>query len=63
MKKVFLFISMCILVNCMNAQIPEPTKGLLSPNAAGLGKYGDFDVSYYTGAVDISIPMLGVTCK
>ncbi len=28
-----------------------------SPNAASLGQFGDYDVSYYTGQVNISIPI------
>jgi len=57
MKKFLIIICVSLLANYTNAQLPEPAQGLLSPIAAGLGKYGDFGVSYYTGAVDISIPL------
>lgn len=37
----------------LQQQVVLPT----TPEASSLGKYGDFQVNYYTGAVDINIPI------
>lgn len=39
----------------INKMIPKVQQ--LSPNVAGLGKYGDYQVSLYTGLPEISIPI------
>lgn len=39
------------------AQIPQPPKTVQSPNASTLGIYGDFPVSPFTGAPDISVDL------
>lgn len=37
--------------------------GVLSPNAASLGLYGEIPVSYYTGTPEISIPLYDIEVK
>lgn len=46
----------------VTAQIAKntPQAALNSPNAAGIQKYGDFDVNLYTGIPDISIPLFEI---
>jgi YD repeat-containing protein len=41
-----------------NKLMPHPVP--LSPNAAALGKYGDYEVNMYNGLPDISIPLFEV---
>jgi YD repeat-containing protein len=53
---LYMAISAVISIN-LYAQIPEPPKSVLSPNAASLGLYGEIPVSHYTGVPDISIPL------
>lgn len=67
MKFKRIFFCVCIFCsNRANAQYPLPDPaGSTSltnfvqppPNAAALGKYADFPVSYFTGVPDISIPI------
>ncbi len=69
MKKLFLLICVVIpLINLaqissgeqsqINRLIPQPVPK--SPNVAGLDKFGDYPVSYFTGLPDISIPIFEV---
>ena len=39
----------------IDKMIPKPVP--TSPNVAALGKYGDYQVSHFTGIPDISIPI------
>ncbi|GHU90280.1 hypothetical protein FACS1894155_08420 [Bacteroidia bacterium] len=43
--------------------MPKAPQTALSPNAAGLGLYGDIPVSLYTGTPDISIPLYEIKVK
>lgn len=63
MKKTLFLIINLIFIPFVNAQVTLPTEGMLSPNAASLGKYGDLPVSYYTGSVDVSIPLYTLSSK
>lgn len=45
------------------AQIPDDPTAALTPNAAGLGLYGDIPVSLYTGTPDISIPLYEIKVR
>ena len=47
----------------IHAQIPGAPVAALTPNAAGLGLYGDIPVSLYTGTPDISIPLYEIKVK
>lgn len=59
-----------LLATVARAQIPEPAQEIVdrytpkpllkSPNVAGLGKFGDYPVSHYTGLPEISIPIFDV---
>jgi hypothetical protein len=43
---------------CQDPKIADATKVIPpSPTAAGLGNYGNYDVSLYTGSVNISVPL------
>lgn len=58
MKKILLFIACnCIIIILSQAQELKPPVNIQSPNAAGLGKYGDVPVSYFTGTPSISVPL------
>jgi len=58
MKSIFLFVASILLcVVLLQAQEAKPPVNIQSPNAAGLGKYGDVPVSYFTGTPNISIPL------
>src|SRR5688572_23420804 len=35
----------------------NPVPNIMSPDAASLGKYGSYNVNYYTGVPDITIPL------
>src|SRR3546814_12319488 len=39
------------------SQLPSKPQSLMSPNAAAFGLYGGYEVSHYTGAPAISIPL------
>lgn len=56
MKRDVLILIVLIASNIM-AQIPLHDRYMLSPNATGLGEYGEIPVSLYTGIADISIPI------
>ncbi|MFT3682277.1 MAG: hypothetical protein QM791_18535 [Ferruginibacter sp.] len=59
---VVLFVSLC-LTGKLQAQAPANIFSNItvsSPNAASLGKYGDYPVSYNTGLPQISIPIYTV---
>ncbi len=57
-RQYLILISLLLIPASMYAQseIPYPVN-IQSPNAASLGKYGDIPVSFYTGALDLSIPI------
>src|SRR4051812_2840002 len=61
----FVLLLICLIShkNIINAQATDPYKPQLrtytptSPNAASLGKFGDYPVDFSSGLVDISIPL------
>ncbi|SDT67415.1 hypothetical protein SAMN05216490_4790 [Mucilaginibacter mallensis] len=62
MKRSILYPIACIIVNLVvlsaaKAQIPLPPVNLQSPNAANLGLYGEYPVSFFTGVPQIEIPL------
>ncbi|MBK8506168.1 MAG: hypothetical protein IPL46_30595 [Saprospiraceae bacterium] len=56
----FKYIALFILASTfVHAQQIDPTTNYMpSPDAAGLGKYGDVSVGYHTGSAGISIPLI-----
>ena len=62
MKKYYILLSALIFSFCAEAQVTVPTD-IPSPNAADLGEFGNVPVSYYTGKVDISIPLYTLSVK
>lgn len=64
MKKINLSILLFLTASIkIYAQIPDVPTTALTPNAAGLGLYGDIPVSLYTGTPDISIPLYEIKVK
>jgi hypothetical protein len=65
MEKVNLSVLLLLMVWSINvcAQIPDAPTAALTPNAAGLGLYGDIPISLYTGTPDISIPLYEIKVK
>ena len=59
MKRI-LFILMLVPI-ISKAQIK--TFDIPTPNAAELGRFGDIPVSYYTGKVDVNIPLYSLTVR
>ena len=60
MKKIyFLFISMSISLGAF-AQAKEHPLLPQSPTAAALGKYGDIDVSLYTGQINPTVKLFNL---
>lgn len=72
MKKIrfILFLMLALLINETKAQqkfpgalpgysVPNPNAfvDVPTPTTSSLGKYGDFDVSYFTGNPKIAIPL------
>ncbi len=58
MKLNFLFfLAILPVCFCLHAQIPAAPVALPTPNAANLGTYGNYPVSYFTGAADVTIPL------
>lgn len=57
--KIFLVILylVCTIGSTVRAQIPDLPKSVLSPNAAGIGLYGEIPVSGFTGTPEIAIPL------
>ena len=43
-------------LNANNA-FNNPPVSIMSPDVAGLGSYGEFNINYYTGSPNISIPI------
>jgi len=57
MKRItFLLINLTFFL-LSKAQIPEAPTNLQSPNAAGLGLFGEIPVSFFTGLPEIAIPL------
>ena len=59
MNKIILFLLLVptsFLIG-QNVQIPQ---NIPTPNASSLGKYGDVPVSYYTGKVNVNIPIFSL---
>lgn len=61
------FVLFCVSIGCVFGQgqnivnsefLPKVT--VSSPEASGLGRYGDFNVSEYTGSANISIPIYNI---
>jgi YD repeat-containing protein len=65
MKKINTSILLLLAAHSINvhAQIPEVSYAALTPNAAGLGLYGDIPVSLYTGTPDVSIPLYEIKVR
>lgn len=57
MKKVILLTTIIFIRICVSGQIPERPVTMLSPNASGLGEYGEVSVSLFTGIPQISVPL------
>lgn len=58
MKNIITFLVLfAISSSASYGQIIQSPVALPSPNAAGLGEYGDIPVSHYTGAANIEIPL------
>lgn len=56
MKKIILLLEFILSFSIL-AQIPLHDRYMLSPNAAGLGEFGEVPVSLYTGIPNISVPI------
>ena len=56
MKKSILFSAFYLITLVANSQ-QISTDMVQAPNASDLGKYGDIDVSCYTGQLDLTIPI------
>ncbi|WP_374949938.1 hypothetical protein [Mucilaginibacter sp.] len=62
--KYFLLITALIFSNYIKAQSPALQSYVpLSPNASGLGVYGNIPVSLYTGTPNISVPIYDMKSK
>jgi hypothetical protein len=63
MKKNYLFVCLVLLGIQLQAQVDGSANTYLnnyvqpSPNAATLGRYADFPISYYTGIPEINVPL------
>jgi len=58
MKSIILFVaSLLLCIVLLQAQEVKPPVNIQSPNAAGLGKYGDVPVSYFTGTPNVTVPL------
>lgn len=60
MKKVFniiLFAIFFLINDPVYGQIPHEVLSVPSPNAAGIGLYGEYPVSHFTGIPNIEIPL------
>lgn len=57
MKTTQIILTMMLMPLLAVAQLPSYPDNIQSPNAASLGEYGKFDVSLYTGAPNIEIPL------
>lgn len=57
MKKIFLFLSILLSSLMAWGQNYDVNIPVMSPEAASLGRFGAYPVSYYTGTPDISIPL------
>lgn len=62
---IILSLMMCVTfmakLNAQEGLIQFEEPQIPSPNAAALGEYGDFPVSYHTGVPNISIPIYTLT--
>lgn len=57
MKTTQIILTMMLMPLLAVAQLPSYPDNIQSPNAASLGEYGKFDVSLFTGAPNIEIPL------
>ena len=57
---VFAFLWLLTTTSPSSAQWKDPGSGMPTPNAAGLGLYGEVPVSFFTGVPDISVPLYTV---
>jgi YD repeat-containing protein len=57
--KSFVLVSLCLLVTVFSSAQNLTLKSYapVSPNASGLGIYGDIPVGFYSGTPDISVPV------
>jgi hypothetical protein len=70
MKRVYLFFGMLLMFMSQSSHaqqalidkmMPKPVPE--SPNAASLGKYGDYQVSHFSGVPEISIPLYEIQSR
>lgn len=64
---MFVALAACLNISAVWAQLPQPAQDVVdrnipkpvpaSPNVATLGKFGDYQVSHFTGLPEISIPI------
>lgn len=57
MKKTFLFFFLWLLVPYVLIGQPKVPVSIPSPNAAGLGLYGQIPVNYFNGLASVSLPL------
>lgn len=62
-KIIVLMFSILYLSVLYGQNDPLNSLALTTPNAANLGRYGDLPVSYYTGSVDVSIPLHSLSSR
>lgn len=61
MKRIFSLSLLLLIISFSSfGQGIKTPQDIKSPNAAGLGKYGDTPVDYYNGAANINVPLYAI---
>lgn len=60
MKKLILLANLCILTLTANGQSLQLPKNIQSPNASSIGRFGELPINYYTGKVNVNIPIFSI---
>lgn len=57
-KAALVFCLFSFIGFCQSLELP---KNIQTPNASSLGKYGDLPINYYTGRVNVNVPVFATT--